>query len=242
MNTQPILHVDNLSKSFMIHEQSKLIPSSNQVNCKVFSGQLTALVGPTGSGKSSVLKSIFRTYKPTSGRILYTTETNEIIDLCQADEHQILNLRKRDIGFVTQFFYSLPRQSTLDIITMPLLAKGVKKSDAINKARDILALLNVPERLWGISPATFSGGEKQRVNLACGLLAEPRLLLLDEPTASLDAMTTSRVIDIIDALKSKGTALLAIFHDQKVIDKLSDHIVTLTPPAGTEAFFEEKIA
>jgi len=242
MTLKSILKVEGFSKSFTLHEQGKLIPSSSDVNFEVFPGRLTALIGPTGAGKSTVLKGVYRTYIPSSGRILYRSENGNTVDLVKADEHQILDLRKLEIGFVTQFLHALPRQSTEDVVAMPLFTRGVRRELAREQAREILHMLNLPERLWGISPATFSGGEKQRVNLARGLLAKPRLLLLDEPTASLDPVTTERVIEIINKLKSDGIAILAIFHHPDVVDKLSDEVVRLAPPIGAESFFEERIA
>jgi len=122
---------------------------------------------------------------------------------------------------------------------MPLIKKGMERRLAIEKARETLAKLNLPERLWGISPATFSGGEKQRVNLARGLLARPNLLLLDEPTASLDPKTTDRVVELIDNLKQSGTAVIAIFHDLNLVERLADKVVELEPPIGTEQFFND---
>jgi len=240
MTIDPVLKVEGFSKTFTLHEQNKLIPSSSNVNLDVFSGRLTALIGPTGSGKSSVLKGIYRTYLPSSGRIAYRSTNGNTVDLAKADEHQILNLRKQEIGFVTQFLRVLPRQSTEDVVATPLYMQGISRAEAREQARDILDKLKLPERLWGISPATFSGGEKQRVNLARGLLSKPRLLLLDEPTASLDPQTTELVIGLINDLKCEGVAILAIFHHPDVVERLADNVVKLSPPVGTESFFEEK--
>ncbi|MEA3405380.1 MAG: phosphonate C-P lyase system protein PhnL [Pseudomonadota bacterium] len=239
MSIQPILEVEDFSKTFMLHEQGKALPSSHNVFLKAYPGRLTALIGPTGAGKSTVLKGIYRTYLPSSGRMMFTAENCQQVDLASADEHQILELRKDEIGFVTQFLHTLPRQTTEDVVAMPLIKKGIERTVAIEKARDILGQLNLPERLWGVSPATFSGGEKQRVNLARGLLAQPRLLLLDEPTASLDPKTTDRVVDLIQNLKSTGTAMIAIFHDMDLVERLADEVVELEPPVGTENFFND---
>ncbi|MBD3612570.1 MAG: phosphonate C-P lyase system protein PhnL [Hydrogenovibrio crunogenus] len=239
MFIKPILEVENFSKTFMLHEQGKELPSSHNVFLKAYAGRLTAIIGPTGAGKSTVLKGIYRTYLPTSGRMMFTMENGQQIDLATADEHQILALRQNEIGFVTQFLHTLPRQPTENVVAMPLIKKGMERRLAIEKARETLAKLNLPERLWGISPATFSGGEKQRVNLARGLLARPNLLLLDEPTASLDPKTTDRVVELIDNLKQSGTAVIAIFHDLNLVERLADKVVELEPPIGTEQFFND---
>lgn len=226
----PILQVKGYSKQFQLHEQGKLIPSSHNVNFSVHSSELTALVGPTGAGKSTVLKGIYRTYLPTTGCILYRDAQGHELDLALASEHQILALRHREIGFVTQFLHCLPRQSTLDVVSQPLFAQGVARQEARKRAAELLSAMNLPERLWSVSPATFSGGERQRVNLARGFIARPRLLLLDEPTASLDPITAESVIDLIERLKTEGTAMLAIFHHPETTNRLADQVIELAPP------------
>ena len=224
MTAEPILSVEGFSKHFELHEKA----SSSNVNFDVYAGKLTALIGPTGAGKSSVLKGIYRTYLPSSGRITYHAANGTSLNLALADEHQILELRSREIGFL----HALPRQSTEDVVAQPLYQRGVSREQGRQKAREVLANLNIPERLWGVPPATFSGGEKQRVNLARGLIAKPRLLLLDEPTASLDPTTTDRVVEMIQAMKAEGTAMLAIFHHPDLVERLADNVVTLTPPVA----------
>lgn len=234
MTPRIVLHVESYAKQFTLHEQGKVIPSAHNVDLDVFSGRLTALIGPTGAGKSTVLKGIYRTYLPSHGRILYTTQTGDVIDLAQADEHQILYLRRKEIGFVTQFLHFLPRQTTEDVVAQPLVQRGKTLDEARIVARDLLAAINLPKPLWGISPATFSGGEKQRVNLARGLVARPRLLMLDEPTASLDPETTDRVVELIDNLKNEGLAMLAVLHHPELIARMADEVVKLEPPVMNE--------
>lgn len=239
MKQTPVLRVEGYSKYFELHEQGKVIPSSHDVNLEVYSGKLTALIGPTGAGKSTVLKGIYRTYLPTSGRLLFRTKNGHEIDLVQLGEHRILELRRTEIGFVTQFLHALPRQATEDVVAQPLLQRGMEKKQAQDIAREMLAAMNLPERLWGISPATFSGGEKQRVNLARGLVSKPRLLLLDEPTASLDPKTTDRVVRLIEELKEEGVAMLAIFHDPELVKRMEDNVVELKPPVAIKQMLEE---
>ncbi|HES76862.1 MAG TPA: phosphonate C-P lyase system protein PhnL [bacterium] len=227
---QAILDVSGFNKTFFNHAQGTQIPSSNDVSFKVFPGRLTALIGPTGTGKSSVLKGVYRTYLPSAGRIVFRTAQGLEIDLAQASEHQILDLRREEIGFVTQFLYCLPRRGAQDVVAEPLLNRGASQAEARAQACALLDALNVPERLWGVPPATFSGGEKQRVNLARGLISRPRLLLLDEPTASLDPHTTDRVMQQLDGLKADGIAMLAIFHHPELVERIADEVVTLKPP------------
>lgn len=236
---QAVLRVDNFSKSFFLHEQNKRIPSASDVTLSVFPGKLTALVGPTGAGKSSVLKGIYGTYLAGSGKILYRTAANDEVDLAQADPHCLLAIRRQEIAFVTQFLHVLPRQSCEEVVAQPLIVQGVTRHDALEQARTMLAALNVPEALWGISPATFSGGEKQRVNLARGFVFGARLLLLDEPTASLDPYTTELVVAQLEKLKQQGVAMLAIFHQPELVERLADSLVELKVPAVRSNVMEE---
>lgn len=239
MSDTPILRVRGYAKQFLLHEQDKVIPSSCDVDLDVYSGSLTALIGPTGAGKSTVLKGIFRTYLPSAGQLLYRSADGESIDLAQADVHRILELRRQEIGFVTQFLHCLPRQASEDVVAQPLVQRGISRELARTEARELLAAMNLPERLWGISPATFSGGEKQRVNLARGLIAKPRLLLLDEPTASLDPRTTDRVVELIENLKNQGVGMLAIFHQQELVQRMADYVVELAAPVTQPMPLEE---
>lgn len=227
---QPILKVAALTKHFVLHEQGKRIPSCAGVDLEVHAGALTALLGPTGAGKSSVLKCIFRTYLPCSGTILFQRGSGGVTDLATAADHHVLDLRQREIGFVTQFMHCVPRKSALDVVAAPALRAGVAPSDARDQAAMLLQRLNVPERLWTLPPATFSGGEKQRINLARGLITRPRLLLLDEPTASLDAHTTERVIGLLQEIKREGVGMLAIFHDPALVARLAERTVRLRSP------------
>ena len=231
----PVLQVEGLTKEFLLHEQGERIPSCTGVFLEAWAGCLTALVGPTGAGKSSVLKCIYRTYLPTAGRILYRDRAGQVLDIARATEQQALRLRRGEIGFVTQFLYCLPRRSAVEVVAEPLVARGVDRGTAWSSAGEMLARLGVPERLWSVPPATFSGGEKQRVNLARGLLGRPRLLLLDEPTASLDPAATERAVAVIQSMKAEGMAMLAVFHHPDLVSRLADQVAELVPSlAGKE--------
>lgn len=228
MSLDVILHTENLSKSFFLHEQGKEIPSAQKISLEVYEGQLTALTGTSGTGKSSLLKCIYRTYLPTEGAIYYHTSTGKCIDLAKASEYDILKLRQSEISFVTQFLHCLPRQSTIDVVAKPLFDLGIQRTEAREKAKELLSQISLPERLWEISPSTFSGGEKQRVNLARAIILQPRLLLLDEPTASLDTDSTVKVLDMVQKIKQAGTGILAIFHDKRLISQTADAVVMLS--------------
>ncbi|MBV9388283.1 MAG: phosphonate C-P lyase system protein PhnL [Chroococcidiopsidaceae cyanobacterium CP_BM_ER_R8_30] len=229
MTAKLILRTENLSKHFFLHEQRKHIPSVVGMFLEVSAGRLTALTGPSGVGKSSLLKCIYRTYLPSQGAIYYHTDEGDWIDLVQANEQEILQLRHTEISLATQFLHCLPRQSTIDVVAKPLFDLGISRSEARIRAQELLSHIHLPERLWGISPMTFSGGEKQRVNLARAMILRPRLLLLDEPTASLDRTSVERVIEMIRNLKKAGTGILAVFHDSMLVKELADFEVQLQP-------------
>lgn len=217
-----ILKTEGLTKHFYLHEQGRKIPSTFAVDIELRPGQLLAITGPSGAGKSSLLKCIWRTYLPTAGAIWLRQEDGCVTNLASADEQQMLALRRSDMGFVTQFLHCLPRKSAQDVVAAPLFDTGTPASEARSAAAGLLTRLNVPQHLWTVAPATFSGGERQRVNLARGLIRPARLLLLDEPTASLDPVSRARAIDLLRELKAQGTAMLAIFHDQALVDALAD--------------------
>ncbi|MEM1393369.1 MAG: phosphonate C-P lyase system protein PhnL [Cyanobacteria bacterium P01_H01_bin.150] len=220
-----ILQVQELKKEFSLHEQNKVLPGFQSISFNVKFGKLTALVGTSGAGKSSLLKCIYRTYLSQSGKINYLTATGDWLNLATVSEYEVLKLRQNEISFVTQFLHCLPRQTTLNVVAKPLFDLGYERNKAIEKAAILLQKIQLPERLWKISPATFSGGEKQRVNLARGMIMNPRLLLLDEPTASLDADTSQLVIELIQSVKQTGTGIIAVFHDKELIKTLADEIV-----------------
>ena len=224
---EPILTVKNLKKSFYLHQRNKHIHSCNQVNLQVLPRELTAIIGVTGSGKSSVLRCIYRSYLVEEGEVNYRCANGELLNLARANEHRILELRQQEIGFVTQFLHCLPRKSALEVVQEPLLTRGEPRQSAEQKAEEMLSYLQIPESLWQVPPATFSGGEQQRVNLARALVWRPRLLLLDEPTASLDATTSTVVVKLLKQICNDGTAMLAIFHDPNLVERLANRIINL---------------
>lgn len=224
----PVLDICGLSKRFTLHEQGASIESCTNVSLSVWPGQLTALTGPTGKGKSSVLKCAYRTYLPFSGHLWLNCSDGRVIDLACASESDILRLRHTDMAFVTQFLHCLPRRSALQLVMDPLIHRGASVRQAQEQASGMLEQLGIPESLWSISPATFSGGERQRINLARALVVKPRLLLLDEPTASLDAAMTQRVVSILQTLKREGVAMLAVFHDMQLVQALAEHHLDLS--------------
>ena len=222
------LKVRNLSKTFTMHNLGGiLIQGFENVSFDVKQGEFLSLFGPSGMGKSSILKSLYRTYITTSGDILYTLDSKHSINIAKASESEILALRKNEIGYISQFLHVLPRISCVNIVAEPLIEKGESENAAKEKAREILSYLSIKEELFDISPLTFSGGEQQRVNIAKGIIAPKSLLLLDEPTASLDKHNTQKVIDKLQELKRDGVTMVGIFHSKEAMEQISDNMYDL---------------
>src|SRR5215470_10036301 len=221
----PALELTEVAKSFTMHLQGGLcLNVLCNVAFAVEPGQCIALTGPSGVGKSSILKLIFGNYRCDSGHI-HIRHGEDVIDIATALPRRILSLRQQVLGYVTQFLRAVPRVSAIDIVAEPLLAKAVPHSEATERAAAMLRRFNIPERLWQLPPATFSGGEQQRINLARGLLPEHPVLLLDEPTASLDADNRAVVVDAVRERKQQGAAIVAIVHDDEVRDAIADDCV-----------------
>src|SRR3569623_3628062 len=215
------LELKDVAKTFTMHLQGGLkLPVLRDVSFAVRPGQCAVLTGPSGAGKSSILKLIYGNYRCDEGASLVRDGDTQV-DLATAAPRRILAVRRRALGYVTQFLRAVPRVSALDIVAEPLIAEGASPDDATARAAGMLKRFNVPERLWSLPPATFSGGEQQRINLARGLLPEHPILLLDEPTASLDAKNRAVVVDIVRERKARGAAIVAIVHDEQVRDDLA---------------------
>ncbi|KQY98122.1 alpha-D-ribose 1-methylphosphonate 5-triphosphate synthase subunit PhnL [Pseudolabrys sp. Root1462] len=222
------LELKDVAKTFTMHLQGGLkLPVLRDVSFAVRPGQCAVLTGPSGAGKSSILKLIYGNYRCDEGAILVRDGDTQV-DLATAAPRRILAVRRRALGYVTQFLRAVPRVSALDIVAEPLIAEGIAAAEATEAAAAMLRRFNVPERLWSLPPATFSGGEQQRINLARGLLPEHPILLLDEPTASLDARNRAVVVDIVRERKSRGAAIVAIVHDEQVRDDIADVGVDVT--------------
>ncbi|HWM48259.1 MAG TPA: phosphonate C-P lyase system protein PhnL [Xanthobacteraceae bacterium] len=214
-----ILELARVAKTFTMHLQGGIrLPIVQNVSFCVTPGECVVLTGPSGAGKSSILKMIFGTYRCDEGRIV-VSHGGASTDIAAAPPRDVLRLRRSVIGYVSQFLRAVPR--------VPALAVVAESGDS-PRAEALLRRLNIPERLWSLPPATFSGGEQQRVNIARGFLPERPLLLLDEPTASLDPHNRQVVIDLISEKKRQGTAMVAIVHDQQVCDAVADRVIDVT--------------
>jgi alpha-D-ribose 1-methylphosphonate 5-triphosphate synthase subunit PhnL len=223
------LRVEGLAKRFTLHLQhGTVIPVLAGTDLAVAAGECVALAGPSGAGKSTLMRCLYGNYGADAGRILLRHDGAEL-DLAAADARTVRELRRRTLGYVSQFLRVIPRVATLDIVAEPLAARGVPPDDARARAAALLARLNLPARLHALPPATFSGGEQQRVNLARGFLPGYPILLLDEPTASLDAANRAVVVALIGEAKARGTAIVGIFHDRAVRDAVADRVFEVEP-------------
>lgn len=211
-----VLETSELSKTFTLHARGGLaLPVFSGISLSVSPGECLALTGHSGSGKSSLLRCLYGNYSASSGEVRIRHE-EQWISLSAAAPREVLDVRRRTLGYVSQFLRVIPRVSTLDIVAEPLRRLGVAADEARGQAAQWLARLNLHERLWHLPPATFSGGEQQRVNIAHGLIANHPVLLLDEPTASLDADNRRVVVELIHAARARGSAVVGIFHDDEV--------------------------
>jgi alpha-D-ribose 1-methylphosphonate 5-triphosphate synthase subunit PhnL len=217
-----ILEIKNISKSFTLHNINKHIKACNNISLSIRKGEFIGITGKSGSGKSTILKSIYRTYLPEKGNILYDSEKFGEVNLSKADERKIVYLRKYEIGYVSQFLNVLPRTTAIELIENSLLEMGYEKYYTKDEACKMLSHFELDKELWDSYPVNFSGGEKLRLNVASAMIKKPRLLLLDEPTASLDLESKKKVRELIEKLKKQGTTMLGIFHDIEFMDGLCD--------------------
>ena len=223
-----ILSLQGCSKTITLHILGgKQVRPLQSVSFDVQTGEYVALVGSSGAGKSSVVKAVHRTYLLDDGRVLYRRSSGDVVDLVGASDRDVIELRRSQIGFVSQFLKVEPRVSAMNVVAMPLLRRGVARDEARDRAALLLRRLDIPEALWESYPSLFSGGEQQRVNVARALVSEPRLLLADEPTSALDTANTERVVDTLRDARSRGMTLLGIFHDPQVVKRLADRVVLM---------------
>jgi len=219
-----MIEIENVSKTFTLHNQgSAVIPVMERANLNVQPGECVALIGASGAGKSTLMRMIYGNYLAASGRIVVGG-----VDVAQAAPRDILALRRQTLGYVSQFLRVVPRVPTLEVVAEPLLMVGEGREAALERAGELLTRLNIPERLWGLSPTTFSGGEQQRVNIARGFAYAYPALLLDEPTASLDAHNRETVLSLVEEAKANGAAIVGIFHDEAARGRVCDREVNVT--------------
>jgi alpha-D-ribose 1-methylphosphonate 5-triphosphate synthase subunit PhnL len=223
-----MIKITNAEKTFTMHLQGGIkLPVVRGVSFEVRAGECVVLSGPSGAGKSSILKMVFGNYRCDGGVIAIRHE-DAMLDIAKAEPRQILSVRRCTVGYVSQFLRAVPRVPTIDVVGEPLVATGTSRDRAHEQAGNLLRRLNIPERLWALPPSTFSGGEQQRVNIARGFISDLPILLLDEPTASLDAANREVVVDLIDEKKRSGVAMIAIVHDDEIRRLIADRVVDVT--------------
>lgn len=228
-----MLRAENVRKTFTLHGQGGIgIEALAGVSLDVERGESVVLVGPSGAGKSTLLRCLYGNYLASGGSIAIRDEGAPLqhLEITNAAPHDILRLRRNVVGYVSQFLRVIPRVSALDIVAAPLVARHVEEDEARERAQTLLARLNVPRRLWPLAPATFSGGEQQRVNIARGLIAQHRVLLLDEPTASLDAENREVVASLIAQARERGAAIVGVFHDEDTRERVATRTLALEAP------------
>lgn len=219
-----MIDLNNVSKTFTLHNQgSALIPVMEGAALSVKPGECVGLTGASGAGKSTLMRLIYGNYLAASGSIMVGGT-----DVAKAEPREILALRRGTLGYVSQFLRVVPRVPAIDVVAEPLLDTGTPAGAARGKAASLLAQLNIPERLWQLSPTTFSGGEQQRVNIARGFAYGYPALLLDEPTASLDARNRATVLGLIEGAKARGAAIIGIFHDEAAREQVCDRFIDVS--------------
>jgi alpha-D-ribose 1-methylphosphonate 5-triphosphate synthase subunit PhnL len=238
-----VLAVHGLHKRFTLHLRDGLeLAVLHDVSLTVSAGECVALVGPSGKGKSTLMKCLYGSYGIDAGSVVLHSARGPV-DMARATAQEVLSLRRRDLAYVSQFLRAVPRVPALDVVAERSLdatstddlpadefddaQHAVRLEQARDQVRSLFARLNLPRALWELPPATFSGGEQQRVNIARGFVHPARLLLLDEPTASLDAGNRRVVMQLIAEAKARGTAIVGIFHDEEVRDAVATRCVTL---------------
>lgn len=223
-----MLRAERLTKQFFMHNQDGIaLPVFADVSFSVNRGESVILHGDSGVGKSTLLRILYGNYRPTSGHV-FVQHGHETIDIVTVEARRVLEVRRKTLSFVSQFLRVIPRVKTIDIVKDPMLMRGVSPADATMRAEAILERLNLGHRLWNLAPATFSGGEQQRVNIARSFVDPTAIMLLDEPTASLDAHNRDIVVELINEARRNGAAIIGIFHDEAVRDKIATRRLDLT--------------
>jgi alpha-D-ribose 1-methylphosphonate 5-triphosphate synthase subunit PhnL len=217
------IEIKCLSKEFFLHRWSRKIGGFSDISFSVEKEEFFGISGESGAGKSSLIKCIYRTYIPNKGEIWYESSNGQV-NLTTLSEYEVLKLRKTEMGYVSQFLRVVPRVSAVDVVAEPLIKKGVQLDEARAEAASLLEMFLIPQKIFDAYPSTFSGGEKQRVNLARALITKFDLLLLDEPTASLDNDIKAIVIEMLREEMKRGTTMVCVSHDASFLNALADRV------------------
>ncbi len=232
---QTIVEVENLHKTFTLHQQQGVVLKVlKDISFNVGAGECVVLNGHSGAGKSTLMRTLYGNYLPASGSIRVMHQ-DQMFEMVGAEPRQIMAVRRETLGYVSQFLRVIPRVTCLDVVMEPALARGWAADKAAQRARQLLSRLNIPERLWSLAPGTFSGGEQQRVNIARGFMVTWPVMLLDEPTASLDEINRQVVLDLIGEAKQAGSALIGIFHDKAAREVVADRYIDMNAQESSYA-------
>ncbi|RMV95371.1 Phosphonates transport ATP-binding protein phnL [Pseudomonas caricapapayae] len=224
-----LIEVRDLSKTFTLHQHNGVVLNVLRgLNFSVRAGECLVLSGQSGAGKSTLLRTLYGNYLPAAGSIRVQHE-GQWTELVGATPRQVLEVRRKTLGYVSQFLRVIPRVSSLDVVMEPALARGWSREQAQERAQLLLNRLNIPQRLWPLAPSTFSGGEQQRINIARAFMVPWPILLLDEPTASLDDANRQVVLDLVDEAKQAGAALIGIFHDRDAREAVANRQLDMSP-------------
>ncbi len=189
------------------------VAALNDVSLHIHPQEYVSIVGPSGSGKSTLMNIIGCLDTPTSGSYLL-----DGLDVSGLGANELANIRSGKIGFVFQGFHLLPRLTALENVALPLLLQGVPPKAREERAAEALRQVGLNQRM-GHKPSQLSGGQQQRVAIARALILNPRVLLADEPTGSLDEQSTREVLALLDGLHQKGHTIVLITHDASVAER-----------------------
>ncbi|MFP4113595.1 MAG: phosphonate C-P lyase system protein PhnL [Spirochaetota bacterium] len=230
-----VIRCSGLTKEFLMHIRGGArVVGFRDLSFDLDDGAFLGVSGPSGIGKSSLLKCVYRTYRPSAGSLEYEARDGRTIDLATAPEEEVLDVRGSEISYVSQFFHVIPRVSARETIAKAMTRRGVDAAEAYETTESMFERVGIDRSLWDLFPSTFSGGEKQRLNVLHALVQRPRLLLLDEPTASLDAKAAAEVVSLLKEIKAEGTAMIGVFHDRDTMRELSDEVLDFADRATTE--------
>ncbi len=209
MHTLAIVETSQLTKIYGKDETA--VTALNGINLQIEPGTFVAIMGPSGCGKSTLLHLIGGLDKPTSGSIIV-----EGSDLAKLDDTQLTELRRRKIGFVFQYFNLIPVLSALENAALPLTLDGVKQSEALERAAEWLTRIGLKDRI-SHRPDELSGGQQQRVAMARALVAEPALVLADEPTGNLDTRASDEIVLLLKQISEQwDRTVVMVTHDPRI--------------------------
>ena len=213
-----LLELKNIYKNYI--QGTMEVPVLKDINLCVEEGEYVAIMGPSGSGKSTLMNIIGCIDKPTSGTYLL-----DHVEIEKCKDKELSEVRNQKIGFVFQNFNLLPRQSALDNVALPLQYAKVPIKKRKQKAKEMLEMVDLADRV-SFKPTQLSGGQKQRVAIARAMVADPKILLADEPTGALDSKSGLQVMELFDTLHKQGVTIIMITHSDEIAS-YADRVVKI---------------